>query len=542
MTLHAVTEYRHFKAPQSPNTSFVDPCLSELDSWASRVWEADKAADIEFCGQSWTKVRQLAREEAVGLAAEYTSRYADVSLARLSDASSSAVVLSGHQPELFHAGVWFKNVLLSRFAEQQGAVALNFLVDNDLCRDPSIRVPSCESSGKLVAANVAFDSYRTPVPWELRSLESWDVWHDFPKQVERHLGPLIDYQPLLQQLWPLATEALSQGKKVGASLAQARHRLEMAAGLRTLEIPLSMLVSTAAFARFSIQLLSELPRFQEVYNSQREAYRSAHRIRNAAHPVPQLEQSDGWIEGPWWVYRNESPIRHRLWIRLLNDQLILSDRAGWQEVIEGRLDCDSAAEQWLELQTEGICLRPRALLTTMYLRLIVGDLFLHGIGGGKYDQLTDGIIHEFFGIQPPLMGVASATLRLPLQHPKLPDSQTLKERIQLLRQDSWQGKHHAENWLKQPNSEAQQLAADKAALLAEIPPKGQKWEWHRAMRRINDRLQELTASQVQQGQKELADLQTLLRQASLLESREFSFCLFPFEETLGKLKELANSP
>lgn len=204
MTLHAVTEYRHFKAPQSPNTSFVDPSLSELDSWASRVWEADRAADIEFCGQSWTKVRQLARKEAVGLAAEYTSQYADVSLASLADASSSALVLSGHQPELFHAGVWFKNVLLSRFAEQQGAVAINFLVDNDLCRDPSIRVPSCESSGKLVAANVAFDSYRTPVPWELRSLESWDVWHEFPKQVERHLGPLIDYRPLIQQLchWP----------------------------------------------------------------------------------------------------------------------------------------------------------------------------------------------------------------------------------------------------------------------------------------------------------------------------------------------------
>ena len=47
-------------------------------------------------------------------------------------------------------------------------------------------------------------------------------------------------------------------------------------------------------------------------------------------------------------------------------------------------------------ESEGIRLRPRALTTTMYLRLAMGDLFLHGIGGAKYDQLTDRIIEHFF--------------------------------------------------------------------------------------------------------------------------------------------------
>ena len=50
---------------------------------------------------------------------------------------------------------------------------------------------------------------------------------------------------------------------------------------------------------------------------------------------------------------------------------------------------------------QGLRLRPRALVTTMYARLMLADLFLHGIGGAKYDQLTDLIIRQFFDVQPP---------------------------------------------------------------------------------------------------------------------------------------------
>ncbi|MFN9917551.1 MAG: hypothetical protein ACK53L_33510, partial [Pirellulaceae bacterium] len=44
------------------------------------------------------------------------------------------LILSGHQPELFHPGVWFKNFLLSSLAARHQAVALNIQVDHDLSR------------------------------------------------------------------------------------------------------------------------------------------------------------------------------------------------------------------------------------------------------------------------------------------------------------------------------------------------------------------------------------------------------------------------
>ena len=48
----------------------------------------------------------------------------------------------------------------------------------------------------------------------------------------------------------------------------------------------------------------------------------------------------------------------------------------------------------------------------MYARLVLSDLFLHGIGGAKYDQLTDLIIARFFGLQPPGFVTLSATVLL----------------------------------------------------------------------------------------------------------------------------------
>ncbi len=50
----------------------------------------------------------------------------------------------------------------------------------------------------------------------------------------------------------------------------------------------------------------------------------------------------------------------------------------------------------------------------MFARLVISDLFMHGIGGGKYDQMTDAIIRAYFDVPAPPMVVATATLRLPL--------------------------------------------------------------------------------------------------------------------------------
>jgi hypothetical protein len=49
----------------------------------------------------------------------------------------------------------------------------------------------------------------------------------------------------------------------------------------------------------------------------------------------------------------------------------------------------------------------------MLLRLLVADQFVHGIGGGRYDQVTDELISRHFKLEPPRFAVTTATLYFP---------------------------------------------------------------------------------------------------------------------------------
>jgi hypothetical protein len=536
MSSVAAERYRQFRVPQECGKALIDPPIERVRASIHALDANASLNGLEFCGQPISLVRHEARREVVELAQRYTGQYREVPAQFNSTSDSKPILLSGHQPELFHPGVWFKNFLLSNLAAESGSVAINFLVDNDLCRNTAIRVPMRAADGSVLAASVPFDAPRDSIPWELRLLNDAECWRQFPTVVRKTLLPELG-QPLVTDLWKYASDSIARTGRIGYAIAEARHRLEAEMGLDTLEVPLSQLVSTRAFARFSVQLLSELPRLQTIYNAQRERYRALNHIRSQAHPVPALEQQHGWLEAPWWVYRPEAPKRQRLWVKLIDDSLMLSDRAGWQTVIEGRLECDQAASQWLDILSDGVCLRPRALLTTMYLRLIVGDAFIHGIGGGKYDQLTDAIIQEYFGVTPPDVIVASATLRLPTvaNEPAAVSSQQQRERL-------WQLKYHAESTLElkeAESSEAETLTARKRQLLANIPQRGDKWEWHHQITAINRRLAELAAPQTATAKQQL-DVATLEeRQQRILASREYSFCLFNRDFIAKELHRMA---
>ncbi len=51
----------------------------------------------------------------------------------------------------------------------------------------------------------------------------------------------------------------------------------------------------------------------------------------------------------------------------------------------------------------------------MFARYLLGDLFLHGIGGAKYDELGDAIARRFFGFEPPAYLTLSLTVWLGLE-------------------------------------------------------------------------------------------------------------------------------
>src|SRR5437660_1086435 len=51
------------------------------------------------------------------------------------------VVMSGHQPEFFHPGVWIKNVAAARLSERVGGRAICLAVDSDASEKLALRWP-----------------------------------------------------------------------------------------------------------------------------------------------------------------------------------------------------------------------------------------------------------------------------------------------------------------------------------------------------------------------------------------------------------------
>jgi hypothetical protein len=45
--------------------------------------------------------------------------------------------------------------------------------------------------------------------------------------------------------------------------------------------------------------------------------------------------------------------------------------------------------------------------------MFIADNFIHGIGGGRYDQVSDTIIRDYFKLEPPAFAVTTGTLYFP---------------------------------------------------------------------------------------------------------------------------------
>ena len=113
------------------------------------------------------------------------------------------------------------------------------------------------------------------------------------------------------------------------------------------------------------------------------------------------------------------------------------------------LGCEGALGQAVKV-------RPRALMTTMFARLFLGDWFVHGAGGAKYDRLTDRLIEAFFGMNATKYAAITATFHLPVAVPQegLADYRRVIHQLRELR-------FHPECYLDSPDERCRELIEQK---------------------------------------------------------------------------------
>ncbi len=360
------------------------------------------------------------------------------------------IVVFGHQPEWIHAGVWAKHVVVDRMARALGGRAINLVVDHDTPRQTDLRVPVVSGSA-LSVRNISVPALTSIKPFELCPAMASGELDQLRDEVRAAMGDRFD-----ASLMPLLFEGLFNAENPHGwvdQLIEGRRRVEAALGLTIRDVR----VSQAWWSPLLVHLLTEADRFARDYNEALAWYRAANRVRGARRPIPDLVRQNERIEVPLWGFRDDGRRRRIFVARQASTVTIMAERDTVFSTTLDQMEAQPDAVSFIG-EKSGWRIRPRALTLTLWARLFLADTFIHGIGGAKYDRITDRIIERHFGTDPPATACVSATLHaVPDWQPRATDAPSLIRRK--IRDLGWNPQRHGADTQADPSLMAARAAA-----------------------------------------------------------------------------------
>ena len=448
------------------------------------------------------------------------------------------VIVTGHQAEFFHAGVFAKNVASEHLSSACGGSSLFLMVDSDQLRHRELFVPQKTSAGlRRVAVPFTEAPLETACEWlEPQPREHWlDVF-------TRAASVLDGYDESLLRAfcdgWLADDDPLTFCGAMARGVAAAEREL----GLDPLRnIRMSELSSAPEFLAFAAHLMLHADDFAGHYNDSQLAYRQRFGIRSALKPVPLLAVSPDRVELPFWINRAAGP-RRRLHVAIRNGAVtVYADHE-----IAGRLPragierCDDVADCWAA-QLDGWHVRPRALALSCFARLFLADLFIHGIGGGRYDAMTEDFTRRFFGIDLPPMAVVTATLHLPL--PRLGvDRESILAARRASRDVRFNPQRHVNGIPPEVLQERDELVRRSTSLRKTAPGKhAERRDVFTAIRAANDRMIETDPHRPAALDQQVEKLEREAALDLIALDREYFFALHRKSDMLRLIAELRQS-
>jgi hypothetical protein len=511
-----------YRAPAADGELFADPPLAaigrQLDANSARL----NSTTVRIAGVPLAEYRVRSAEEVITAARDYLAAGGEPV-----PPAATRLIVAGHQPDFFHPGVWVKKFVLHELAQRHGYAPLNLLVDNDMVKAATMRVPvGSNDPARVTAINLTFDRPKGDRPHEEYHVADRALFDSFPERLSAYTRSW-GFEPLVHQVWPAMRGELDRGATLGTSASRVRRSLERRWGVTNFELPVSRLAETWAFVGFVFTLLVDLPRFVDAYNAAIRDYRSRNRLHSQNHPAPELRRWGNRVEAPFWIWRADLPKRERLFAQSVGDELEL--QAGDRTVIWLPDSATGSVEAWREMTAGGWKVRPRALTLTLFARLCLGDGFIHGIGGGKYDEVTDDIIRRFFQIEPPGYAVVSATLRLPL--PRFPATvETLHAAERRVRDLKWNPQCFP------ADGDGHDVLAEQKSRLITSEPAGKqaRRQWFRDLQSVTRAMRPALAPELAHAERELLRARAEIAANVILASREYAWPLFP-EDSLRSL-------
>jgi hypothetical protein len=339
---------------------------------------------------------------------------------------AAPLLATGHQTELHHPGVWVKNALIDAAAARLGGSALHFAVDTDAPKHLALRWPADDRTPHIEP--LTDDPARGSDAWSGR------LRPPSPEQLARlserfeQAAETWGFKPLVPDFLTILRRLSAESVNLSAALAGSMHELDLQLGLRHGVMLVSPICESEAYLAFVHHVLARACDFAADYNAALDDYRRRNKIRTPGRPMPNLRCDPDICEVPFWLDDLSTGARARANVirtggqpwTLVATPHIPTPHAPLLNSPRPTFTFDPAADGWkaaaalLEwLKQNNLRLSPRALTLTSVLRLLAADQFVHGIGGGQYDQVADALISRHFGLTPPRFAVTTATLYFP---------------------------------------------------------------------------------------------------------------------------------
>ncbi len=323
-------------------------------------------------------------------------------------AAGSSLVVTGHQPVLFHGGLVWKYGWTEHFAREQSAVGLAITIDTD-AGDPGafcFPAPDPAAGGDQMRCESA-TWCATP------DVFRYAVFRSSPErqsETDRVAAALRQTVSADQAERFLETAGIVQRlADAGLSAADAGVAARWQAGIGYVlpELCLSDLCRFPEAMSLTADIIRQAEEFADVYNAELHSWRRERSIKNPANPFPDLRCADDCQEVPLWLL--DESVQQRFRVRVSRD----ASAAGVTLSADNGLSLSVPSNE-LESRLESLCARglifvPRGAFVSAMLRLLLADLFIHGTGGGRYDAFTDRLIAAWWNVTPPPFAVASAS-------------------------------------------------------------------------------------------------------------------------------------
>jgi hypothetical protein len=527
-----------FVVPKKDKEILIKPAYDDIPGLIDSNIEKFKSYKFNISGIPFPEFRKHSRTEILEKSEEYSewiwSICSKLKIGRKRDSSDfhnpctpdKPIIQTGYPPIIAHPGILIKDSLVNTIAEKTKGIGINMVVDNDTCHDNRLNIPNInrlESSTE----KIEFIPNLQGLAFEEAGHTNLTQLTTFKKDVLRALSN-PDMKDTFTNFIDMGIKLCKEIQRLSDLFTSARCAYLQRFDISNLEIPVSLICETESFLNFFLHITKDIRNFARIYNAKLKEYRKLKRINSKANPLPDLKEKGHVVELPFWIWKENEP-RKQLFATIVKDKQI---NLMYENIIVTSLDFCGNGNQSGNLKklktliSTGIKIRPKAIVNTMYSRMFFSDLFIHGVGGAKYDLITDEIIRTFFGVEPPGYAMITATLYLPYK-PHNVSAEDVRKLKHVIKDMDYNPERYASGETME-DAEMKSMVNEKEKLItAEMHDSEAKLRTFNRLKQLNRLMKEKITPLIETKEKETEEVEKKLRYNSIVMHREYPFCIYP---------------